>query len=267
MPKLPPWISRLFLVFLIFISAYLQILSPGKFSTVNDLCQDYLSVSWLKQNQPAYQLFSHTQCHIKSKLLPSQYNAHPPTSLIFFYPLAFTGLSKATLYWDISSVIFYFISLAVLLIIAKSFSFPSLAIAFSISTLWITTNLNYAVRNLSFFILLLTSLAIAGFIQKKYYISGFFIGIAVLVKIWLVIFLFPILFIPRFHKIIISSTLTIVTGLVLTMGLFGSVNITDYFSKVISYEKIFTNFPNNNSFTSSVTKVFLGVDPDKYPPL
>ena len=260
-------ISNILLLILILFCAYFQILSPQKFSTVNDLCQDYLSVSWLRLNQPAYQLFSHTQCQIKSKSLPTQYNAHPPTSLIFFYPLSFTSLQKATSYWDIFSVITYFISLIILLIISKTYSFRLLAIVFCLSTIWITINLNYAVRNLSLLILLLTSLSVAGLIHKKYFAVGFLIGIATLIKLWPVIFIIPILVYPRYYKVLVSLSLTIISIVVITIGLFGFTVFSDYFFKVIPYEKIFSNYPNNNSFTSSITKVFRGVDPHRYPPL
>jgi len=119
----------------------------------------------------------------------------------------------------------------------------------------------------SLLILLLTSLSVAGLIHKKYFAVGFLIGIAALIKLWPVIFIIPILVYPRYYKVLVSLSLTIISIVVITIGLFGFTVFSDYFFKVIPYEKIFSNYPNNNSFTSSITKVFRGVDPHRYPPL
>jgi len=261
------YLKKVVLCLLILVSAFLQIKSPQKFSTVNDLCQDYLSVSWLHQKQPAYQIFSHTQCHIRSKLLPSQYNAHPPTSLIFFYPLSYLSLSEATLYWDIFSVLLYFLSLVLLLIIAKQFSFPKLAFFFSLSTLWITLNINYAVRNLSILILFLTALTVSLIISKKYRWAGFIVGLAVLIKVWPLIFFLPVYLNKSYGKYLFTGLISVIAGIFITYSLFGPRTFMDYSQKVIPFEQIFSNFVNNNSLVSTFYKLKMGIAPRGYPPL
>jgi hypothetical protein len=262
MPKLQPSIFKVvtkllfkFSIFLLIFFVHFKITSL--YQEINDFCQDYLSASWVLHKLPAYQPFNPYYCWgTKAKpFISIQYNARPPTSLIFFIPFTLTSLSQATIFFDALSIGAFFLSMAFLLSIIRQLTPNRYLFALLCSTIWITLQLNYAVRNLTFLLLALTSMAYYCTTVKKLRYAGIFIGLAALIKLWPAIFLIPVMFQKPLRPFLYTGLMIIFIGTVISILLFGPHNLTMYIFTVLPFEKTFFHTINNISLPASLNKI------------
>lgn len=254
MPKPLRSIFKIIVLILIFL-VHLKITSL--YQEINDFCQDYQSAAWILSGQPAYQPFVPYHCWgIKAKpAISIQYNAHPPTSVLFFLPFTLAGLPRATVFYDALSVSVFFLSVAFLLAIVHQLTPNRFLFSILLSTLWITLQLNYAVRNLTFLLLALTTMAYYCTTVKKLRYAGIFIGLAALIKLWPAIFLLPGITQKSLRPFLYAGLEVIFIGTFISVLLFGYQNLATYIFTVLPFEKTFFSTINNISLPASLNKL------------
>ncbi len=248
-PEMPHWIFKS----LIILSIFLQFIFLRSYQSENDLCQHFQAFRNFKSQQPIYQLFPVRDCWQKSIHIDKQYPAYPPTTMLFLYPLSFIDLSTATIFWDIINIITYLLLLTLILLYFHQLKIPILSIILFISTFTSTFMLALYIRNFTIILafLILLSLFV---LKKNQSIAGFLIAIAALLKLWPIIFLSLGLFNKKYRQFFISGVFIFLSGLFLSIFVFGANNFYDYITKVIPFEHIFSYFPGNLSLTSAFIK-------------
>lgn len=245
MQRLQIWIFS----FLILVSFLIQYKITHSQTIVNDFCQDYVALQNFWHNRPIYELFPVKICWQNLNVVDNQYPAHPPSALLFFVPLSYLTLSQATFIWDISNITFYFFTLIILLLYIHKFNLKTLAYIFLLSSIWLGLLISLSSRNLTLLITLLISLSLITF-TKRPVLSGFFLGLAALLKLWPILFLLY----PKNNKYMTSGIFTIIIGATTTLKIFGYQNNLDYLQKVVPFEHVFITSINNISLTSILAK-------------
>lgn len=217
-----------------------------------DLCQDYTSASLLIQGESAY---LPNNCW-GWRIIPLKYNPHPPFSILLFIPLLALSVSLANLAWLISSVAFYAISLVLLLKIHKKYSSIAFALLFCFSLFW--DPLRNATLNQSMIHLLLLLIIVAWYLEIKKHdkLSGIIIGIATLFRFWPVLFLLPALPAKK-YTLLVSALVTISSGILLTLILFGIEDYQIYLGTVMQEETYQILNPDNISLIGLSAKLLI----------
>ena len=246
-------IKKLTLFYLLLIPlAYFLLVALILVNHQTDLCQDYTSASLLIQGESAY---LPNDCW-GWRIIPLKHNPHPPFSILLFIPFLAFSVSFANLAWLIISVAFYAVTLVLLLKIHKKYSLIALALLFCFSLFW--DPLRNATLNQSMIHLLLLLITAAWYLEIKKHdkLSGVIIGIATLFRFWPILFLLPAVLAKKYN-LLISALVTISSGFLLTLILFGIKDYQIYFGIIMQEESYQILNPDNISLVGLLAKLLL----------
>lgn len=213
-----------------------------------DFCQDYSAVKNFVNHKSIY---SRISC---PKL---KYDAHPPFSVLFFYPFEMFSLEDASLIWSVISLSFYIAAGIGILQTLKMFSIKNLSVFLSLSILWSPLFTSSVFHNLNQILLFLL---VSSWIARKKnndLLSGLLLGVAALIKIWPAVLIIGIYILGK-KKIFISAIFTCIVGVVTTLVLFGPKTYKTYLGPVRIYENAWISNISNTSLSGLFAKLFVG---------
>lgn len=218
----------------------------------SDFCQDYISTQRFAKGLNPYNLID---CWKYAPPYEQEYNPHPPFSFIIFLPFLLFNLRTSAFIWGLLSTFFYFYSLYLILKILNKATLTNVALLYGINTIWFPFYLAFTNQNIIQLLLFLMTWAWYFTLKRKYYLTGFLIGFATLLRFWPFLFLIPF-FIEQKNTIILSAVLTIFTGSLLTLYGGGISSYSSYFGPVQNAENIYIMHTANVSFISLLSRIF-----------
>lgn len=221
-----------------------------------DIRQDYLGSQRLFRKIDLYTRFSQSEL-ANIKVEPEEgmpLNYHPPTTLIFFAPLALLSFRYAVILWGILSAFAFFASVYLIMreLGYQRWFYLSLAMIFWFP-LWLHMRFGQF-STLTFLFLTLFWLSLKQNHQRK---AGLFLALACLVKIYPLLILL-LMMLKKQWRILIYS-LAIMGIVTLTLYLYYPDSIINFLIKVApENSEIFRTYFGNFSFNGFVGRLFNG---------
>jgi hypothetical protein len=224
---------------------------------MTDFCQDYQAANNVIARRSPY---LPVRCWIQSVVnFPStaEYDAHPPTSVLFVLPLGMLPMIPATLLWGLFCLTSYLVTGWLIL---KELGWRSLAGgAFFVfgSALWPPFADSEKMLNFS---QVLTLLLISAWVcERKGHprYAGILIGVAGLLKFWPALLLLSSI-VQRRWSVVWSGVFTFVVGTLLTLLVLGPGAYSTYLGAVQTNEHFYVPSEMNLSLVSVVTRLFIG---------
>lgn len=228
----------------------------------NDFCQDYIAVQRLAHGEPVY-LPLHLWVGYSACPVPLPYDAHPPFSILFFFPLLLLPKVPAALLWGFCSLIAYLIGGLLLLQVVGWRSLRGLALFVIGSTFWEPFVLAQQTQNIEPVLLLLVIASWLLVRKGRDSLSGWFMGLAGLLKLWPILLLLGALG-QRRRKVAWVGGLTLLLGSTLALVVLGPGAYADYLGPVRAAELYAVPANPNVSLASIVARLFIGY-PDQAP--
>jgi hypothetical protein len=234
---------------------------------LSDFCQDYVAAQRLTQGVPVY-LPLH--CWKNSGIIywpaPFEYDAHPPPSILFIWPLSLLSMVQAATLWGLLSLAAYLASGILLLHALGWRSLRSLALFILGSALWQPFTYAEAQQNSAQVLLLL--LVGAWLLERRGRVgwAGALIGLAGLLKVWPAVLL-VLAVLQRQWRLFWSGAATLLGGTLLTMLILGPGAYAAYLGPVRDTELYWIPTEGNVSLVSAVVRPFTGYrDPPLFLP-
>ncbi len=232
---------------------------------MTDFCTDYTTAQRVLQGvQPYVPL----HCTAGSVHFPSpvqEYNAHPPTAVLFLLPFTLLPLKSATLLWGLLSLAAYLTSGLLLLDILGWRSLRGLALFTGGSLLWLPFVFSEQMLNLGQMLTLLVAAACVFERRGRAGWSGWLIGLASLLKLWPAGLIAGALVRRQWCQAIIGGWVLVV-GTVLALLVTGPGAYAAYLGPVERNERYVTPSDANVSLVAAVARPFSGI-PGTLPPL
>jgi hypothetical protein len=232
-----------------------QVLEASR--VITDICQDYIAVKRVFAGQNPYLPL---QCWSKSGVIhiptPAEFDAHPPSSIVFFLPLGFFTASFASMIWGMVSLFAYLLSGFLLLREVGWRSVRSLTLFVLASLFWSAFAHAEQIQNLAQVLLLLLVGSWVLERRGKTSLAGILIGVAGLLKFWPALFLLLAILRGRF-RVAITGGITVAVGTLISVGILGTDAITAYLGPVQHAELLWVPFNSNLSVPGLISRSLL----------
>ncbi|MCB9422874.1 MAG: DUF2029 domain-containing protein [Ardenticatenaceae bacterium] len=221
-----------------------------------DIRQDYIGGQRLFRRIDLYSRFSQDElANIDvDPELGMPLNFHPPTTLIFFAPLALLNFQYAVILWGIISLLAFFASIYLIMneLGYLKWFFLSLGLVF-----WFPLWLHMRFGQFSILIFLFLTLFWLNVRKNKEFKASLFLALACLVKIF-PLFMLLLMLLKKQWRILIYS-LFIIGIVVVALYLYYPDSIISYLTKVATEnDEIFRTYFGNFSFNGFVGRLFNG---------
>lgn len=217
-----------------------------------DFCQDYVSASNIMSGKSIY---LRNGCWGYS-IIPHTRNPHPPFAVLPFLFLTFFSYNQAHLAWGFAIMVFYTLSIIILLKILDNFSYARLATLLTLLILWEPLRDSIVNQNTAELMLFLLSIVWFFELKNKNTIAGFLLGIASLMRFWPAVYLIFAVLSKKF-KLTVSALLTVAIGFVITILVSGYGEYLIYFTEVLKEENMQILRTANVSLVSLTAKALL----------
>jgi hypothetical protein len=230
----------------------------------NDFCQDYQAVQHLLQGRSAYAAV-HCWVGVGTSNVPitSEYDPHPPASVLLALPFGLFPHPSATLLWGCFCLAAYLAAGWFLLGEVGWRSLPGVALFALGSALWPPLRLSLSLQNFAEVTLLL--LVGSWLLERrgKHRWAGVLLGLAALLKLWPVALLLGAIIYRRW-AIVRSALLILVSGALLTVLILGPRAIANYLGPVQANEHAWVPGRENLSIVGAVARPLTGYNDHTY---
>jgi hypothetical protein len=235
----------------------------------NDFCQDYQAVQHLLQGGSAYAAV-HCWVGIGTSNVPitSEYDPHPPASVLLALPFGLFPHPSATLLWGFFCLAAYLAAGWFLLGEVGWRCLPGVALFALGSALWPPLRLSLSLQNFAEVTLVL--LVGAWLLERRgrHRWAGVLLGLAALLKLWPVALLLGAIIYRRW-SIVRSALLISVSGALFTVLILGPQSIANYLGPLQANEHAWLPGRENLSIVGVVARPLTGYNDHTYvvPPL
>jgi hypothetical protein len=235
--------------------------------SMSDFCQDYFAGRYVLQGLSPY-LPVHCWAGYTRIPAPTEYDAHPPFSVLLVLPLSLLPRLSATLLWGFVCLASYLVAGWLLLKELGWHSLAKVTLFVLASALWPPLRLAEDMQNSAQLLLLL--LVAAWVLERRGHASwaGVLIGLAGLLKVWPAALLLGALLLRRW-PLARSGALTLLAGSVLALLALGPATTLAYLGTVQTNEHYWVPSDVNLSLVGVVARPLAGYHEVAYviPPL